>query len=514
MTGLSVARRARDGRDLLASHPDLVALLLIGLVAGLLRLAFHYRAPVFVGGDSESHLLPGFDLARGFDFDPDLRRPPAYHLLVAGVITLLGEHLSALAFVQHALGVVTALLTYWLGRLTFGRAAGLVGGLLMALNGVQILSEHSVLTESPFATVLLATLVALLVAARDGRWGWYLVTGLLLGVAILTRPVAQILIPLVPLGLLLCARAPAERFARVRSALRGSVLVGLGTIVLLGPWMARNLIEHGSPTAAGGLGRSLIARTAKYDRGYFDAERPPAGSEDLQGRVRQVIYRQRIAIRNGRSVGPTQDILMRELRLTEAESDRWMRRVAIEAIAERPIYYALGSLRMAGQIAAGEEREDGLRSRWNDRASKKWAEQWEKRVGHLLTPVGEAEWQAYGWAEALVSLYRPAALGPIMPALALLGLGVAAAFAPYRAAVVPGLAALLILLASAALDGPVARYRYPIDPLIGLFAAGGVIGLARWTAASLGRQARGRRGQACEAAAIAAPPDGTRAPVK
>jgi 4-amino-4-deoxy-L-arabinose transferase-like glycosyltransferase len=455
-------------KDWLGRHPDLAALALVGLVAGLVRWAFLYRAPVFLSGDSQSHFLPGFDLVRGFDFDPELRRPPGYAAFAAGVIVLLGEDLRALALAQHILGVATALLTFWLGRLTFGRAAGLAGGLLVALDGALILSEHSVMTETLFGALLLATLVLLVLAARRGQWAWCLAAGVALGAATLTRPVGQILIPLVPLAFLLAG-------GKGRNALRGSILVGVGFLLVVGPWTVRNLTTHGSLTASGGLGRSLVARTIKYDEGFFEDDRPTAGPDDLQGRVRQFVRGKRNTIRNSRSVRSTQAGLIKELGLTQAESDRLMRQVALEAIAERPGYYTLGSLRMAGQIAVGRPREDGLLDRWNDRANKDWVEQWEDRIDHLVTPLGLAEQREYGAAEVLVSIYRPAALGPIVPALAALGLGVAALVAPFRPALVPGLAALAILLASAALDGPVPRYRYPLDPLFALFAAGGAI---------------------------------------
>lgn len=44
-------------------HPDLSAVALIGVVAAVLRLAFLYRVPVILTGDSQSHYLPGFDLS-------------------------------------------------------------------------------------------------------------------------------------------------------------------------------------------------------------------------------------------------------------------------------------------------------------------------------------------------------------------------------------------------------------------------------------------------------------------
>ncbi|HZO28869.1 MAG TPA: glycosyltransferase family 39 protein [Chloroflexota bacterium] len=456
---------------LIRRHPDVAALALIGVVAGVLRLAFLYRVPVILTGDSQSHYLPGYDLAFGNQFEPELRRPPGYAGFVAGTILLLGEELRALAFVQHVLGVATAMLIYLLGLLTFGRMAGLVAGLLVALNGALVLSSQSVMTETLFTFLLVATLMALLLAGRSGHWGWALLAGIGLGAASLTRPVAQALVILVPLAFLVYTRGPWP-------ILRGICLVVFGFAIVLAPWMVRNLAEHGTLSAAGGLGRSLVARTIKYDEGYFDQSRPAADG-DQKAEVRQFIRGKRNTIRNSRSVRSTQAGLMKEFGMTQAESDRWMRVVATEAILERPAYYVEGSLKMAWQIVLGKPKEDAYSERWVMRGDKDWVEQWEARVDHLLTPSTPAEQSSVETAQWLTEIFQPAALGPVLPILA--GAGLLASVLVARPALVPALAGLGILLASAALDGPVPRYRYPLDPLIALLAAGALVVAVSWT---------------------------------
>lgn len=456
---------------LIRRHPDVAALALIGVVAGVLRLAFLYRVPVILTGDSQSHYLPGYDLAFGIQFEPELRRPPGYAGFVAGTILLLGEELRALAFVQHVLGVATAMLIYLLGLLTFGRMAGLVAGLLVALNGALVLSGQSVMTETLFTFLLVATLMALLLAGRSGHWGWALLAGIGLGAASLTRPVAQALVVLVPLTFLVYTRGPWP-------ILRGICLVVFGFAIVLAPWMVRNLAEHGTLSAAGGLGRSLVARTIKYDEGYFDQSRPAADG-DQKAEVRQFIRGKRNTIRNSRSVRSTQAGLMKEFGMTQAESDRWMRVVATEAILERPAYYVEGSLKMAWQIVLGKPKEDAYSERWVMRSDKDWVEQWEARVDHLLTPSTPAEQSSVETAQWLTEIFQPAALGPVLPILA--GAGLLASVLVARPALVPALAGLGILLASAALDGPVPRYRYPLDPLIALLAAGALVVAVSWT---------------------------------
>jgi hypothetical protein len=258
-------------------------------------------------------------------------------------------------------------------------------------------------------------------------------------------------------------------------------------LLVMVPWMLRNMAEHGTLSAAGGLGRSLIARTVKYDEGFFDVARPEPAEDDLKGQVRQFIRGQRNTIRNSRSVRSTQAGLMKKFNLTQAESDRLMRQVGLEVIAERPIYYLTGSLAMAWQIVLGKEKEDTYSDRLMLRRDKDWVEQWEDRVDFLLTPSTYAEQQSVESAQWISGIFQPALIGPLLPLLAGLGLALAAVAA--RPALLPGLAGLTILLASAALDGPVPRYRYPLDPLIALFAAGALVVMGRWALTMV----RGRR---------------------
>src|SRR5215217_5287660 len=99
---------------------DLIAVVVILTVAMLIRWAFHFRAPVFLEGDSQSYLLPAWDLLHGEAFAPELRRAPIYPLFITGSFSLAGIQLEVLAAVQHLLGVVTVLLTYILARRWLG----------------------------------------------------------------------------------------------------------------------------------------------------------------------------------------------------------------------------------------------------------------------------------------------------------------------------------------------------------------------------------------------------------
>ena len=87
----------------------------------IFRLSLLYRIPpLFMPGDSQSFLTPAYDLTHGLGFDPILKRPLGYPLLIALVISTIGEDLRGLVFVQALLGLVTVGATYWIGRLSSG----------------------------------------------------------------------------------------------------------------------------------------------------------------------------------------------------------------------------------------------------------------------------------------------------------------------------------------------------------------------------------------------------------
>src|SRR5437763_9921752 len=89
-----------------------------------LRLAFALRPPPFLTPDSQGYFLPGWELAHGLGFSPELRRTPGYPLFIALVVFVVGEDLRGLALAQHLLGIATAGMAYMLGRLTYGGLAG------------------------------------------------------------------------------------------------------------------------------------------------------------------------------------------------------------------------------------------------------------------------------------------------------------------------------------------------------------------------------------------------------
>ena len=221
------------------AHSTLILLSTVLLVALVLRLAFTFRSPVFVTKDSLEYVQPGYGLVFGQGFELAQRRTPVYPAFIAAVMALTGQDLSAIAFVQHLLGVATAGMVFAIGCLAAGPLVGAIAGLLFALSSPQLIYEHYIITEPVFIFFLVASALAMIVAARRDRWGWYAVAGVLIGVGALTLPVAQVLLPLVPIYLWLVLRS-------WRRAALGTLVVWAVTALLLVPWSLRNQREYGT----------------------------------------------------------------------------------------------------------------------------------------------------------------------------------------------------------------------------------------------------------------------------
>src|SRR3954464_7613267 len=111
--------------QLLRRHPDAVCLGIVLLAAATFKLGFALRIAPFIAKDSQAYFLPAWDLVHSGQFELGLRRTPGYPLFLAGALALVGDDLRGIVLVQHLLGIVTAALTFLLGRLTFGSAPGL-----------------------------------------------------------------------------------------------------------------------------------------------------------------------------------------------------------------------------------------------------------------------------------------------------------------------------------------------------------------------------------------------------
>ncbi|HKR98586.1 MAG TPA: phospholipid carrier-dependent glycosyltransferase [Candidatus Dormibacteraeota bacterium] len=249
-------------------QPRSIALLLfaVALVAhfGYLALGDSHLLP----GDSRDYLDAGRSLLeRGTILDSDglprTRRGPGY----VPVVALLGARPFALTALNHLFGALCAPLTFFLA-LPLSRRIAVFAGSLVALHPDMVVWSDFVLSE-PFFLVLM--LAALLLAQRSR----YALAGLVLGYAIVTRPIAV----LVPIALALALTLSRKRRAAV-------VLLACGYLFPL-LWMARNRMEAGATVLTSTAGENLLlwragGAVAMQDRGFTLSLLPSAREDELR----------------------------------------------------------------------------------------------------------------------------------------------------------------------------------------------------------------------------------------
>jgi hypothetical protein len=433
-------------------------------IGAALRLEVALTAPPFlVANDSADYFSAGFNLLTTGELQLSVKRTPLYSLFLAGVMAVVGPSLEHALAAQHALGLLTVVLTFVLGRMAFGPTAAGVAALGVAINGSLLAMEHLIISEALCTPLMLAGLVVALAAHRRRQTALWLPAGLLLGLGALCRPLG-IAVPGVVLISLIMARRPHGRLVG------GAGLLLLGTALCVGPWVARQTVVHEQAVVNGGLGDALFSRVRRYDPTFTLRDDGWAGTESERA-IRARIVELASHYEYPREV---RAVLRVEFGIDDVEADRRLREVALSTIAYDPGRYLLGTLAMAGRLARGSE--PGLPDLWlsvrRDRVLQGWplGLRWALATDRLTDDAAP-----FDRVRFLLALFRddlPSGLAP----LALAPLGAAWAVLAHRRAgtgVIP-LVVITQIVLYVALDGPLFRYRFPLQPLITLLGAAGL----------------------------------------
>ena len=191
------------------------ALLGLILLARLLPLSVIQEAPEkALWGDSFTYLevaslwLDGYGVTGTLASNADLERPPGYPVFLASVFAFAGENLPLVVFFQLIMGAGVCALLYLVGRL-ISPGVGYGAALIYALMPDVVLWAMAILSDTLFTLLVTASLACLLWALRGRRILLILLSGLLLGVAALTRPIGLAILPIWAILLLVrAARGP------------------------------------------------------------------------------------------------------------------------------------------------------------------------------------------------------------------------------------------------------------------------------------------------------------------
>lgn len=243
---------------------------------------------------------------------PTSLRPPLYPGFLAALWRVTGRSFAAARLAQLALALLTVVVVYLLGREVFDSATGALAAWGVALYPSLVFTNFLFLTETLFTLLLVAAVLACVVVVRNPRSAIALGTGILLGLAALTRSVLWPYPAVVVPALLLFIRP------RARGVLMGLLLmVGYGLVVA--PWAVRNTRLERVPVVVDTMG-GLNLRMGNYE--HTPEDRMWAAVA-LQGESNWAY------------------VLRREhpdvARWTNGEKERWARREALSYMRAHPL---------------------------------------------------------------------------------------------------------------------------------------------------------------------------------
>lgn len=259
-----------------------------GFLLGLLLLSFGLRvgavlalrdvhvmhAKTTAGADAIEfdQLARRLEAGQGYTYDngaPTAFRAPGFPMALALVYAVNQSYLAGYLF-QCVIGALGVGFAYLMAREVMGEWAARVAGLIAAFYFGHLYLSTVFLSEALFAATITSACWLYLIWLRTSRWPLLLVSALLLGFAVLVRPVAELVICI--LGILLLTR-------RQYGAALAFVVIAAAPVV---PWLMRNhsvwghyvMTTNGGATLYGG-NNDLVSTDPDLLGGWVSTTRLP-----------------------------------------------------------------------------------------------------------------------------------------------------------------------------------------------------------------------------------------------
>ena len=204
---------------------------------------------------------------------PTVYRAPLWPFIIAGIVSVLGQHDFLPRYFLCLVGSGTCTLVYLFAKDLFGWRIGLLAGAAAAVYPELYIYDGWLYTESLYIFLLLAFCYAVYQLQRNpkpSRWIW---CGVLLGLSALTRPNGLVVLGLFMLWALIMGW---RKILTWRVVTRSIVFVMLIMVAMITPWTIRNYnvsralvpVATGDGTVLLGAYNSLSVVAPSYPGGF------------------------------------------------------------------------------------------------------------------------------------------------------------------------------------------------------------------------------------------------------
>jgi hypothetical protein len=125
----------------------------------------------------------------------DVNNPPLFNALLSTVLRFHGPAVPSARLISVLSGLAAIVLVFLLGRLLFDRWTGLVAAAALAVMPGVVLVNHNIQVDSLFVALMLGGVYFYVRAARYGRMSSAVVGGVLLGLGMLAKQPAILVLP-------------------------------------------------------------------------------------------------------------------------------------------------------------------------------------------------------------------------------------------------------------------------------------------------------------------------------
>jgi 4-amino-4-deoxy-L-arabinose transferase-like glycosyltransferase len=252
-------------RRLSLPFPELGALIVLAGVLNLWALSRNGWANTYYAAAVRSMSSSWHNFLYG-SFDPSgvmtVDKPPLALWVQALSARVFGFHSLSILVPQALMGVATVALVYDLTRRLWGRPAGFVAGLVLALTPITVAISRHNNPDALLALCCAGALWCLVRALQDGRTRWLVLSGVCIGLGFETKMGAALLV--VPaLAAAWLWFAPRGRMAALKQLLAG----GAAMLVVGGAWPLLMALTPASsrPWISGTSDNSILSLILGYN---------------------------------------------------------------------------------------------------------------------------------------------------------------------------------------------------------------------------------------------------------